>query len=188
MTHPKAVNAIYGPNPKCSKASWYDLTRATVSLQTLRVKALHEQRRRTWSPAFSDKAIRVYEERIKKYRNQLIAQIDTFDGQPVDVTKWFMLYNFDITGDLVYGTSFNMLDTGEEHWAVKLMNNCLTPVSWQFAPWFFRLMAAIPGLMRSWWRWLSYCSRILDERMSVKPPPPNIFGDLDKMTKLGKTC
>ena len=170
ITHPKAVTAIYGLNSRCSKAPFYDSTKPTVSLQTLRVKALHDQRRRIWSPAFSDKAIRGYEERIKKYRNQLIAQIDAFDGQPVDVSKWFMLYNFDITGDLAYGTSFNMLETGEEHWAVMLMNKSMAPLSWMFPTWFFILMAAVPGLMRDWWRFLGYCSQRVDERMSVSYP------------------
>lgn len=170
ITHPKAVTAIYGPNSKCSKASFYDSTRPTVSLQTLRIKALHDQRRRIWSPAFSDKAVRGYEERIKKYRNQLIAQIDAFDGQPVDVRKWFMLYSFDITGDLAFGAPFNMLETGEEHWAVKVMNESMMPLSWMFPTWFFRLMAAIPGLMRDWWRFLSYCAHRVDERMNVRPP------------------
>ena len=170
ITHPKAVTAIYGLNSKCSKAPFYDMTKPTVSLQSLRIKALHDQRRRIWSPAFSDKAVRGYEERIKKYRNQLIAQIDAFDGQPVDVRKWFMLYTFDITGDLAWGTSFNMLETGEEHWAVKLMNESMMPLSWMPPTWFFRLMAAIPGLMRDWWRFLGYCFQRLDERMSVSHP------------------
>lgn len=80
ITHPKAVSAIYGLGSKCTKAAWYDLTRPMVSMQTLRTKTLHDQRRRIWSPAFNDQALRGYEQRIQKYRNKPIARIEAFDG------------------------------------------------------------------------------------------------------------
>ena len=167
ITHPKAVSAIYGQGSKCTKAAFYDLTKPLVSLQTLRVKALHDQRRRIWSPAFSDKALRGYEERMKKYRNKLIAHFEAFDGQPVNVSKWFKFYTFDIMGDLAYGKSFKMLETSEEHWAIKLLNEGIEPLSWMCPMWFFRLMTTIPGLMGDWWRCIGYCSQRLDERMNV---------------------
>lgn len=170
ITHPKAVSVIYGLGSKCTKAAFYDLTRPMVSLQTLRIKALHDQRRRIWSPAFSDKALRGYEERMKQYRDKLISQIEAFDGQPINASKWFNLYTFDVMGDLAFGTSFKMLETSEEHWAIKLLNQGIEPLSWMFPVWFFRLMTAVPGLMRNWWRFIDYCAQRLDERMSVSRP------------------
>ena len=167
ITHPKAVSTIYGHGSKCTKSTFYDLTKPMVSLQTLRVKALHDQRRRVWSPAFSDKALRGYEERIKTYRDKLIAQIEAFDGQPVNVSKWFNLYSFDVMGDLAFGTSFKMLETSEEHWAIKLLNEGMAPLSFMFPMWIFRLMTAVPGLMRDWWRFIGYCAQRVDERMNV---------------------
>ena len=167
IIHPQAVSTIYGHGSKCTKSAFYDLTRPMVSMQTLRVKALHDQRRRIWSPAFSDKALRGYEERIKTYRDKLIAQIGAFDGQPVNVSKWFNLYSFDVMGDLAFGTSFKMLETSEEHWAIKLLNEGMAPLSWMFPMWFFRLMTAVPGLMRDWWRFIGYCAERVDVRMNV---------------------
>ena len=169
ITHPKAVSAIYGQGSKCTKADFYDLAKPMVSLQTLRVKALHDQRRRIWSPAFSDKALRGYEERTKKYCNQLLSRIQGFDGQPVNVSKWFNLYTFDVMGDLAFGTSFKMLETSEEHWAIKLLNEGMEPLSWMFPMWFLRLMTAVPGLMRDFWRFLDYGAKRVEERMNVRP-------------------
>ena len=167
ITHPKAVSAIYGQRSKCTKAAWYDLTRPIESLQTLRIKALHDKRRRVWSTAFSDKALRGYEERIQKYRDKLIAQIETFDGRPINVSKWFNLYSFDIMGDLAFGASFNMLEASEEHWAIKLLNEGIEPLAYLFPIWFFRVLTAIPGLTRDWWRFIDYCAQRVDERRQV---------------------
>ena len=167
ITHPMAVSAVYGLGSKCTKAAWYDLTRPMMSLQTLRVKALHDQRRRLWSPAFSDKALRGYEERIQKYQNILISQIETYHGQSINVSKWFNFYSFDIMGDLAFGTSFKMLEASEEHWAIKLLNEGIEPLSFMFPVWFFRFMTAVPGLMRDWWKFIDYCAQRLDDRMTV---------------------
>ena len=167
ITHPKAVNAIFGQGSTCIKGEYYDLSLPLISLHLLRDKALHDQRRRIWSPAFSEKAIRGYEERLKTYRNKLIDQLETFNGQPVNVTKWFNLYTFDTMGDLAFGSSFKMLETSEEHWAVKLLHEGMMPVQWAFPPWFFRMMASIPGLMGDWYRFLGFCAQMLDKRISV---------------------
>ena len=167
IIHPNAVSVIYGQGTSCTKTAFYDLTKPMVSLQTLRVKTLHDQRRRLWSAAFSDKVLRGYEESIKKYQDKLIAQIEAFGGQPINASKWFNLYTFDVMGDLAFGTSFKMLETSEEHWAIKLLNEGLVPVSWMFPPWFFKIMTAIPGLTKDWWKFISYCSQKLDERMKV---------------------
>ena len=169
ITHPKAVNAIYGPGSKCTKAEWYDHSSPMDSLHTLRSKALHDQRRRVWSPAFSDKALRGYEERMKIYCNKLLSQIRAFDGQPVNFDKWSHLYTFDVMGDLAFGSSFKMLDTSEEHWAVKLLNEGLEPLAWLFPIWFLRFMSAVPGMMRNWFKFIRYCSQRLDDRMNVSP-------------------
>ena len=168
ITHPKAVDAIYGIGSKCTKTAVYDITLPMVSLHSIRVKAQHDRRRRTWSPAFSDKALRGYEERIKTYQNKLLSQLEAFDGQPVDISKWLTLYSFDVMGDLAFGKSFDMLDASEEHWAIKLLNEGLKPLGWMLPPWFFRAVTAIPGATRNWWRFIGYCAQRMEERRKVR--------------------
>ena len=41
---------------------------------------MHDRRRRIWIPAFSDKALRGYENRVKKYNDLLVQQISAFSG------------------------------------------------------------------------------------------------------------
>lgn len=60
IVHSHAVTAIYGFSSKCRKADWYDLTKFMVSMQTTRHQVVHDKRRRIWSNAFSDKALRGY--------------------------------------------------------------------------------------------------------------------------------
>lgn len=42
-------------------------------------------------------------------------------GEPINASKWFNLFSFDVMGDLGFGKSFNMLESGETHWAIKLL-------------------------------------------------------------------
>ncbi|SLM38928.1 Cytochrome P450, E-class, group I [Lasallia pustulata] len=80
------------------------------------------------------------------YQDRQLAQLATIGRQPVNVTKWFNLYSFDIMGDLAFATSFNMLESTEEHFAVKVLDKGLEPVGWMLPTWMFRLLVAIPGL------------------------------------------
>ena len=170
ITNPKAISAIYGQGSKCTKSDYYDLTKPMVSLQTLRVKALHDQRRRTWSPAFSDKALRGYEERTAKYGSQLLSRIQAFDGQPVNVSRWFNIYGFDVMGDLAFGASFKMLETSDEHWAFTLVHDGMAPMSRFLPVWLLRMMIAIPGIMSDYWRLVGYWGELVKERINVRPP------------------
>ncbi|KAL8997115.1 MAG: hypothetical protein Q9169_003551 [Polycauliona sp. 2 TL-2023] len=206
IAHPSATNAIYGPASKTSKATWYDLTLpmgplrkaalledcdlhstginvadfdiTLVSLQTTRSRADHDQRRRLWSAAFSDKALRGYETRILKYRRKLLSQIDASGDQPLDVSKWFNLYTYDTMGDLAFGRSFKMLDASEQHWAIKLLIEGLEPHSWLFPVWFLRVAGAIPGAMDNWFKALAYCHQMVEKRMTEKVEIPDIMSTL----------
>ena len=96
ITHPEAVNAIYGTGSKCIKAPFYDDGSRLTSMHSTRNRTHHDMRRRVWSPAFSDKALRNHEERIRSYNEQLKERLLAFAGKPVDVSMWFNYYSFDI--------------------------------------------------------------------------------------------
>ena len=168
ITNPKAVEAVYGPTSTCTKADWYDLTHPMVSMHTTRDKAQHNARRRVWSGAFSDKAVRGYEERIGTYQQQLVDQICAHKGEGVNVTKWFSMYSFDVIGDLAFGKPFDMLTTSKEHWAITLSKDGLAPVGLMFPAWFWRLLTKVPLASRKWWKFTNYCCLRLDERMKVR--------------------
>lgn len=167
ITHPSAVQDIYGADSKCVKSPWYDLSRPQDSLLTRRTHAGHAQLRRIWSPAFSIKAVRSYEERIQPYRNKLIAGLDEYDGQSVDVDHWLSLYAWDVMGDLTFGESFGMLDTKEYHWAIKTLNKGMSVIGLHLPMWLFRMMVEVPGGQKDFKIMLKYTQQKMLERWNV---------------------
>ena len=139
IIHPAAVNAIYGRGSPCTKAAWYDLTLPMTSMQTTRSRETHDKRRRIWSVAFSDAAIRGYEQRIAIFQDQLTAYIAARENESVDANEVMGFYNFDVMGDLAFGTSFEMLKGEKEHWAVVLLHRGLVPLGVMLPIWTFRV-------------------------------------------------
>ncbi|EUC44426.1 hypothetical protein COCMIDRAFT_98257 [Bipolaris oryzae ATCC 44560] len=168
ITHPKAVQAIYGHQSQCSKADWYDLTLPMVSMQTTRNRSLHDQRRRIWSQAFGEKSMRGYERRMSVFQEQLIGKIETAVSKDssTNVTELFNLYTFDVMGDLAFGEGFDMLKTDQLHWAVQLVGEALTPLGLMLPTWMFRVLVSIPFAANGWWSFIRYCCDKLDERMT----------------------
>lgn len=123
-----AVHAIYGPGSMCVKAPWYDNDLPMRSMQTVRDKKIHDKRRRVWSPAFSDKALRGYETRIAPYAETLARQLAAFSGKSVNVAEWFNFYSFDVMADLAFGNPLDMLSKGESHSAIKLLESGMDPL------------------------------------------------------------
>lgn len=167
IADPEFVQPIYGHGAKCTKSAWYDGSYPTTSLQTIRIKALHDKRRRIWSPAFSDKALRGYEKRLEPFADALLDRLQSFHGGPVNVAKWFNYFGYDVMGDLAFGKDFGMLSSGEEHFAVNLLNEGMQIMAMLFPVWFFRTLTAIPGLAGGYWNFVGYCSQQLDNRMNV---------------------
>jgi cytochrome P450 len=70
-----------------------------VSLQQMRDRAQHDQRRRHgWDKAFTTKSLRNYDSRVAKYVDQLVNQIHQRSGETVNATSWFNYFAFDVMG------------------------------------------------------------------------------------------
>ena len=80
VTHPGGVEATLGPKTKCTKSEWYEADLPRSSLHTTRSRAVHDRRRRIWSPAFSDKALRGYENRVQGYNDLLLRKLEESNG------------------------------------------------------------------------------------------------------------
>lgn len=70
-------------------------------------------------------------------------------------------------GDLAFGKDFGMLSSGEEHFAVNLLNEGMQPMAMLLPTWFFRTLTAIPGIAADYWKLIAYCSQQLDNRLNV---------------------
>ena len=167
IVHPDAIDAIYGRGSRCLKSDWYDLTAPLVSLQTTRKRHEHDQRRRVWATAFSEAAMRSYEERLAQYQDQLIHLIDGLGEMAINITQILNMYTFDVMGDLAFDESFHMIRENANHKAISLLHSGLRPLGWYLPMWLFRLLLAIPGAMADWLPFLSYCCERVDERIKV---------------------
>ncbi|KIW89107.1 uncharacterized protein Z519_09959 [Cladophialophora bantiana CBS 173.52] len=168
VTHPDGVEVTSGVKSKCTKGDWYGVDLPFISMHTCRDRAQHDRRRRIWSPAFSDKALRGYENRVQKYNDLLIKKLEESNGQPMNMAKWFNLYSFDVMGDLAFGDSYQCLESGEMHWAIKLLNDGMDMIGFWLPNWFFRLLLSIPGAAADHWRFINYCCEQLDKRMKMQ--------------------
>ncbi|EKG20849.1 Cytochrome P450 [Macrophomina phaseolina MS6] len=178
IAHPDAIPLIYGFGSRCTKGDWYDSDKPLTSMHTSRDRAYHDARRRVWGGAFNDKAVRGYETRVQRFSASLVRQLGAFGGGAVDVSAWFNYLSYDVMGDLAFGKSFGMLERGEEHFAVNLLNEGMQPFALMLPAWAFRLLAAIPGAAAGYWKFIKYCSDQLDERMKTKPEDPDIMSAL----------
>jgi len=166
VADPLGIAVTTGPQSKCTKSSWYDGDHPRVSMQTCRDPAEHARRRRTWSPAFSDKAIRGYETRVGRYNNAFVEQIEARSGQALDASQWFSLYGFDVMGDLAFGKGFDSIESGRTHWAIELLNEGMKFAGLSYPEWFFRVLTAIPGAAKDYFRFNAFCNQRLDDRIS----------------------
>ncbi|KAL4878233.1 cytochrome P450 [Aspergillus karnatakaensis] len=178
VIHPKAVDIVYGPSSRSYKGTGYEVSYPEFSLQLMRDPAQHHARRRVWSPAFSDRMLRGYEERIRGYREQLVNRLSEMSGQPVSIRKWFNLYSFDVMGDMAFGKGFGGLERGEQHWAIQLLSSFVDPIGWYLPTWSFILLTAIPGLSGEFWKFPEFCKEKTIERFRNKPEIPDLSSSL----------
>ncbi|PTU24177.1 hypothetical protein P175DRAFT_0513208 [Aspergillus ochraceoroseus IBT 24754] len=172
------IEAVHGASSRCTKGIIYDFSYPTTSLPTHRDPTEHHARRRVWSTAFSDKMLRGYEQRIRGYRKKLVDRVIEMEGQPIEITKWFNLYSFDVMGDLSFGQGFESLEKGEAHWAIKLLNGTMGSLGLMLPAWLFLLVAAIPGLLSDFWQFLDFCGKRIMERLENEPEIPDISSPL----------
>jgi cytochrome P450 len=67
-------------------------------------------------------------------------------------------------GDLGFGAPFNMLVSGEEHWAIKLLNEGMDPLGFMFPTWFFRTLVSMPRLTAGYFKFITFCGRQIENR------------------------
>ncbi|KAF2745906.1 putative P450 monooxygenase [Sporormia fimetaria CBS 119925] len=192
VADPRIVKPALGVHAVCTKAPWYSVEHPSYSMHTSRNKADHDARRRIWSNAFSDKALRGYEQRVLKYNKMLIEQLQSMAGRPVDMSQWFNLWSFDVMGDLAFGKSFGMLESAKTHWAIKLLNDGSDALGFAFPEWFGRLLMAIPGALEKTERFTKFCQQQIESRIAIqgKQEQPDIthflIEDFNKKSEAAK--
>ena len=176
-------DAAFAPNTKFRKSEWYDNSKPFDSMHTTRDKALHDRRRRMWAPAFSDKALREYEPKVKMFNDKLIERVREHGSGPMNMSKWFNLYSFDVMGRLAFGKDYGMLDSGERHWALDLLSEGMEAAPARLPSWAFRILVSIPFAAGGLFKFLKFCRDELEWRVNNKNSESDITGWLLKAYK-----
>jgi cytochrome P450 family 628 len=113
-------------------------------------------------------ALRDYEPRVAKYTEQLLQQLESRVGEPLNMTQWIGFYGFDVMGDLAFGQSFDMLKSGTVNYYIGLMQDHLK-VRFAFGriPWAFRILQALASLNASASRFHAWIEDQVKNRVEV---------------------
>lgn len=58
-------------------------------------------------------------------------------SQSINASKWFNYYSLVVMGDLAFGRDFGMLKSGQQHWAVVLLNDAMHVQDLKLPIWIF---------------------------------------------------
>ncbi|KAF5690423.1 pisatin demethylase cytochrome P450 [Fusarium circinatum] len=178
------------PGPFLARLSTIYATYLTVDEEHmyLEVQKLHEKygdikehaiRRKAWDRAFTTKALRDYEYRVLKYTKLLTDRIDEAKGKPFNVALWVNFYTFDIMGDLAFGKSFDMLESGVEHPFFTESHKALGFMgAFRRMVWFFPLVSSIPIVNKSYLAFQAYIRNQVETRRKNKPAEPDVFSSI----------
>lgn len=102
------------------------------------------------------------------YTKQLKQQMTRLSGQITNAAEWFHFYSFDVMGDLAFGKSFDMLQAGEQHFALDLLQEAMRPAGIiSPVPWLFCILTSIPGLGTGFKTFISWCAEQVEQRKKV---------------------
>lgn len=119
-------------------------------------------------------ALRQYEDRILRYSKSLAQQISNLSGKTINASEWFHYYSFDVMGDIAFGKSFDMIETGKSHFALDLLSEGMKPFGvLSPVPWIFCLLTSIPGLGGGFKRFVDWSAEQVRERKKVSLLPGN---------------
>lgn len=163
------MTEINGPGSRCTKAPFYDLLLPRTSIITTRNRSFHDKRRRIWDQGFGTKALNQYEPQVDHYTSLLTSAVSQRLGVPLDLTTWFHYFSFDLMGQLSFGKSFNMLATGQRHFAIDLMRDGMTLLGlFTPMPWLARIGFSIPGVASGWKSMFVWSDAQMRERIDRK--------------------
>lgn len=78
-------------------------------------------------------------------------------------------------GDLAFSKDFDMLKSGQKHWAIEILNGGQRGIGiFGPVPWLFVIMSNIPQITKAFRKFVKFCEDMMDERMKMKVERPDI--------------
>lgn len=113
-------------------------------------------------------ALRDYEPRVSLYTDQLMQAIDKELGTPMNVTRWFNYYSFEVMGDLSFGKSFNMLVDGKDSYVLTQLHGDMKNIGlFSHLTWLFPFFKRTPGLNAEYLKFWNWVEGRVKERIQV---------------------
>lgn len=126
---PQAFRDIYG-SPAATRTflknrtHYLPATNGADHLISAADNSVHARHRRLLSHAFSDRALREQEGLVIEYVDKLMQKLSSSSSNIVDIKGWLDYTFFDLTGELIFGESFQCLDSSELHpWIALVFNS-----------------------------------------------------------------
>jgi cytochrome P450 family 628 len=106
---------------------------------------------------------------VTKYAAQLLSVVADNVGQPIEMSRWFNYYSFDIIGDLTFGKSFDMLITGKDAYMLKTLHEQMQSLGpFLHSTWILGLFKLIPGLNSSYLEYFVWVKDQVENRIEVR--------------------
>ncbi|CVL12932.1 related to pisatin demethylase cytochrome P450 [Fusarium proliferatum] len=176
---PSSFRPIHAPSSPVIKSPFYGITHPWVMLLSERRKKEHAIRRKAWDRAFTTKALRDYEHRVLKYTKLLTDRIEEANGKPFNIALWVNFYTFDIMGDLSFGKSFDLLESGvEHHFFTESHKTQGFMGAFRRMVWFFPLVSSIPIVNKSYLAFQAYVRNQVETRRKNPPAEPDVFSSI----------
>ncbi|KAH0493464.1 hypothetical protein TgHK011_000132 [Trichoderma gracile] len=145
-----AIRAIYGAHAQTTRPPWYaQMSRhaAKSSLVNTRDALKHKMRKKVWERALGSRALELYEPRVQAKTELLMSKIAAADSSPINVTKYFMYFSFDVMADVGFSKDFRMLESTSYHPAIKGVHRTMSFIGiLSTVPWLIYMVGSIPGL------------------------------------------
>ncbi|GKU09605.1 unnamed protein product, partial [Fusarium langsethiae] len=198
---PSAIPLIYGSFTRTIKSLWYEHVSPEtdeISLNSTRHPKAHKMRKMLWERALGFRAMKIYETRVTKKANSLLCKIAAKAGRTMNITKYSMLFSFDVMGLVGFSKDFQMVESETEHPAIKGVHESMMAIGvLGTVPWLLSMLGKIPGAAGGYARFTRWCHEqlqekrkiIASERASLKDQDPqDIMSWLVKAMEDGDPC
>lgn len=167
--------AMNGPGSKASKSDWYDAVMPEAAIVATRSKEVHRQRRKIWDQGFSIKALDSYEPRVARTVNVMEQKVSSSVGSSIDCSQLFRCFGFDVTSELAFAESLDMLKSDESHFAIDIIRTGFSLFGFLSAvPWLVRLAFTLPALANWWNKALFWAEKETIKRSKSEVAEPDV--------------
>nr|BED42935.1 cytochrome P450 monooxygenase [Trametes versicolor] len=174
---PSILSAMLGPSgvPKGPLMVGRVRTTTNLPLPGIMDTAVHHERRKPWSRAFSAAALKEYEPRVSNRANQLIEVLERQKGE-VTLGVYINYFAYDFMCDMAYGGGSELMRDGDKDGIWDTMGAGSPPATFiGHVPWFGMYAARLPFMSRHGKRMGVHCREFTLRRLQRGSERKDVF-------------